>query len=62
VSSLTLVLLPLEEFVGEAEVRLDDDVESSCADEAAGDVLVFGGECEVGELTRHVGRTGPSRS
>ena len=62
ITSLTLVLFPLQKFVSESKVWLDDDVESAGSDEAAGGVLVFAGRCEVGVLTRHVGKTGPSRS
>jgi len=35
ITSLTLVLFPLKEFVGESKMRLNDDIQSSCSDEAA---------------------------
>lgn len=35
VASLTLVLFPLEQFVGEAKMRLDNNVQSSRSDKAA---------------------------
>ena len=35
VTSLTLILFPLKQLVSESEMRLNDDIQSSCSDKAA---------------------------